>query len=158
MLHLMKQDKTLCTEIMLMPNETDIPQKQISLSDICVYDAKLLGDEFVGLKYENEKLSVYFPLGYSKSESDKDVRKDILNLISVLTTFSDHKQSFFPASVASNQNQKAFPIQAYIQIISDFLNHGYYTESERVFKRGTSGKINWSRTIKKCVHKYKMTT
>lgn len=132
-----------------MPLETDIPQKQTSLSDICVYDAKFFGDEFVGLKYENEKLSVYFPLGYSKSESDKDVRKDILNLISVLATFSDHKQSFFPAHFSGNQTQKAFPIQAYIQIISDFLNHGYYTESESVFKRGASGKVSWSRTIKK---------
>ncbi|MBO4641129.1 MAG: hypothetical protein J5710_15400, partial [Treponema sp.] len=55
------------------------------LSDVCVYGRKQ-EDEFVGIRYNDGKLNVYFPFGYSKpvSGEERDYRDDILNLISVL--------------------------------------------------------------------------
>ena len=41
-----------------------------------------------------------------------------------------------------------FPIHAYLYIINDFLNHGYYQQKEQVYRRSSSGKISWARTIK----------
>ena len=52
-----------------------------SLSDICIYNSKLEGRGFVGLKFENGDLKVLFPLGYRSAETDCERRKDILNLI-----------------------------------------------------------------------------
>ncbi len=118
-----------------------------SLKEACIYDAKLQGDEFVGIKYENGKVSVQFPLGYAKSEDEKEIRRDILNLISVLSSFSDRKDSFIHAS-SSKDISSQFPIHAYMYLIFDFLNKGYYSEIQSIYKKSSSGKINWSHTIK----------
>lgn len=120
---------------------------KFSLTEVCVYDAKLNGDEFVGLKHENGKLSVQFPLGYKKSDDEKKIRKDILNLISVLSTFCEHEDSFI-LGLSSKSLTSQFPIHAYMFLIYDFMNNGYYSENESVYRRSSSGKINWSRTIK----------
>lgn len=120
---------------------------EFSLKDVCVYDAKLNGDEFVGFKCENGKFKVQFPLGYRKADDEKEIRRDILNLISVLSTFCEHDDSFIPYSSSKNQSAQ-FPIHAYIFLISDFMDNGYYTENKPVYRRSSSGKINWGRTIK----------
>ena len=122
-------------------------KKPASLKDICVYDAKLRGDEFVGIKHENGHFRVQFPLGYSAATDENEIRKDILNLVSVLSSFSDDEESFV-LDDAQKAQSKAFPIHAYIFLIKDFLQNGYYSERETVYSRASSGKINWGRTIK----------
>ncbi len=117
-----------------------------TLSEICFYDEKLHGDEFVGIKYENGKLSIHFPLGYRPSSTEQEIRKDILNLISVLSSFAD-KDSFIHESAGHNKF-KQFPIHAYIFVISNYFSKGYFTQKETIYKPSTSGKINWNRTIK----------
>jgi len=118
-----------------------------SLDDVCVYNAKQYGDEFVGLKYENKKLTVQFPYGYRKAESQKEQRKDILNLISVLSSFSAHRDSYYPEG-NNSKKLKQFPIHSYIHIITSFMNYGYYKETEIVYKKNNTGKISWNKTIK----------
>ena len=56
------------------------------LSDVCVYGRKQ-EDEFVGIRYIDGELKVYFPFGYSRPASgeERDYRDDILNLVSVLS-------------------------------------------------------------------------
>lgn len=117
-----------------------------SLSDICFYDEKLNGDEFVGIKHENGKLSVHFPLGYRPGSTEQEIRKDILNLISVLSSFAD-KGSFIHESAGRNK-LKQFPIHAYMFVISNYFSKGYFTQKETIYKPSSSGRINWNRTIK----------
>ena len=112
------------------------------------YTGKLYGNEFVGLKFEDGKLKINFPLGYTPAENEKEKRKDILNLISVLSTFNEHKDSYIKKSELKKETNVEFPIHAYLFIINNFLNNGYYIEREVLYKRGTTGKINWNRTIK----------
>lgn len=131
----------------MLTKEEKPNSNKLSLTEACVYDAKLNGDEFVGLKHENGKLSVQFPLGYKKSDDEKKIRKDILNLISVLSTFCEHEDSFI-LGLSSKNLTSQFPIHAYMFLIYDFMNNGYYTENESVYRCSSSGKINWSRTIK----------
>ena len=50
--------------------------------------------------------------------------------------------------ISLKPDQVIFPILAYLFVISDFLNHGYYKPKEQIYKRASSGKISWSRTIK----------
>lgn len=116
-----------------------------NLSDICVYDAKLQGNEFVGIKIEDDMPKVYFPLGYCRSHDPIQERKDILNLISVLSAYGKKSNGKL---TKSEQESESFPIHAYIGVFVHYLNYGYYVENETTFKRGASGKINWNRTIK----------
>lgn len=130
-----------------MNDKEEFSFSNLSLKDICFYDAKLSGDDFVGIKHESGKLRVQFPLGYRKADDEKEIRKDILNLISVLSTFSDNEDSYI-LNDAQKAQSKAFPIHAYMFLIKDFLQNGYYSERETVYSRASSGKINWGRTIK----------
>lgn len=132
--------------------------KQNSLKDFCVYFdnsrqndlSENEVDKFVGLKYSENKLQIYFPVGYAHSDSadEKQIRKEILNLISVLSSFGEKCEMLKASDLFSKSSDVLFPIHAYLFIISDFLNHGYFTQKETVYKKSPSGKINWSRTIK----------
>lgn len=139
--------------------EITIPtQNKSSLADICVYfDANTFRDEetgqvdkFVGLRFVDGKLSVHFPVGYEKPQAatEKQIRLDILNLISVLSSFGTPESVLNQADIRLKPDQATFPIHAYLFVINDFLNHGYYQQKEQVYRRGNKGKINWSRTIK----------
>lgn len=116
-----------------------------SWENICVYDAKLNGDEFVGIRIKNDKPQVYFPVGYRKPQTEREQKKDILNLISVLSVYSNKKESFQTQSAES----QSFPIHAYIGVFTYYINYGYFSETESIYKKGTSGIINWNKTIKR---------
>lgn len=141
-----------------MNSANDVRNKNVSLSDLCVYfDAENsrdeetgLVDKFVGLRFVDGKLSVHFPVGYAKPENadDKQIRLDILNLISVLSSFGTPESLLHQTDVRLKSTQVTFPIHAYLFVINDFLNHGYYRSKEQIYKRTPSGKISWSRTIK----------
>ena len=102
------------------------------------------GKVFVGIRIENDSPKVYFPYGYRGADNPKDFRNDMLNLISILSYYGSKKENLL-----SSQDRKtnSFPIHAYIGVFLYFLNFGYYTEKESIFKQGNSGKINWNRTI-----------
>ena len=123
-------------------------QERPDLSKVCVYGGKQ-ADEFVGIRYDNGELRVFFPLGYSepRSHEEKEYRKDILNLVSVLSVYSKESKGVDENRLL-NKEDVQFPIHAYIHVFNYFLNYGYYVEKEPFYKRSSSGKINWSRTIK----------
>ena len=141
-----------------MNSANDVRNKNVSLSDLCVYfDAENsrdeetgLVDKFVGLRFVDRKLSIHFPVGYTKPENadDKQIRLDILNLISVLSSFGTPESLLHQTDIRLKSTQVTFPIHAYLFVINDFLNHGYYRSKEQIYKRTPSGKISWSRTIK----------
>lgn len=133
-----------------------------SLSSCCVYfgedknDAESLSEKFVGLKCTDGKLKIYFPVGYRKPDEknnlpadiEKEVRKNILNLIQILRRFGE-KEDNLSASPLPAKNQKPdFPVHAYLFIIRDFLSNGYYVQKENRYSKAPGGKVNWSRTIK----------
>ena len=108
------------------------------------------GKDFVGLKFEENKLRVCFPMGYNLSASslsEKEKRKAVLNLISVLSTYGEKSEGFYNQESPLTEENR-FPIHAYLYLVAEYLNHGYYTESEISYKPSKAGKINWTRTIK----------
>lgn len=119
-----------------------------NLRNVCVYGGKQ-ADEFVGIRYEDGLLRVYFPSGYSEpiNRDELEYRKDILNLISVLSVYSKENNGV-DENRRLNKEDVQFPIHAYIHVFNYFLNYGYYVEKEPLYKKTSSGKINWSRTIK----------
>ena len=120
-------------------------------------DTARAGDGFVGLRFEEKekRLKIYFPMGFNLAkENDEDYhkkrRKDVLKLISVLSSFGNEKkeQGFYYKEANAVKDENVFPIHSYLYVVSEFLTHGYYTEVDDVYRKSDSGKINWARTIK----------
>lgn len=118
-----------------------------SLFDRCRTNTNIESDVFVGIRRKDEYYEVSFPLGYHRSEDEKGLRKDILSLINVLAKNTDKKES--EIYVGLNQNDPTgIPVQAYLYIIKDFFERGYYKERDTHRQIAKRGKIDWSRTIK----------
>lgn len=105
-------------------------------------------DDFVGLRFVDDKPRVYFPRGYELPDDEKQAQKDILRLIATLQKFSGRYEGI-NNNARNGEEALNFPILSYQHIIRDFLAHGYYTENEVEYKNATRGKINWKRTIQK---------
>ena len=104
------------------------------------------GDRFVGIKYKDSDIHVYFPLGYKLSDNDNEVRKDIIRLLNILHKF-DKKERVIPIK-KYDKPQSVFPLNAYLEVIRYYMENGYYIETETVYKTRERGKINWHKTIK----------
>lgn len=116
------------------------------LKDYC-RECSALDDEFVGLRFVDGKPIVTFPRGYRIGENDKEVRKDIIHLLTVLRKFSDIKEG---SKESPNEGEiLTFPLLSYQYIIYDFLKNGYYSDKSVEYNRGKKGRIDWKRTIQK---------
>ena len=118
-----------------------------SLFDRCRTNTNTKRDVFVGIQRKDEYYEVKFPLGYHRSEDERGLRKDILSLINVLAKNTKKKESEIYAGL--NQDDSAgIPVQAYLYLIKDFFERGYYKERDTYRQTAKRGKIDWSRTIK----------
>ena len=123
-----------------------------SFADFCVYDAWRSSDEkkdksFVGIRIEDNQPKIYFPMGYRASKPPEDIcKRDFYQLIAVLNDKS--LQSYF-SEEDLKKSQLDFPFYAYLSVLQYYLDFGYFVESETIYKKGFSGKINWLRTIKR---------
>jgi len=123
-----------------------------SFADFCVYDAWCSGGEkmdksFVGIRIEDNQPKIYFPMGYRASKPPEDIcKRDFYQLIAVLNDKS--LQSYFTEEDLK-KSQLDFPFYAYLSVLQYYLDFGYFVESETIYKKGFSGKINWPRTIKR---------
>ena len=113
--------------------------------DVVTHDTE---DPFVGIKANGGDALVYFPLGYELSETDDEIRRDILQLFTILNDFKDTNEGSITDKNHDEMVNSDFPINAYLEIIRYYLENGYYTEVEPVYKTRERGKINWSKTIK----------
>lgn len=113
--------------------------------DVVTHDTE---EPFIGIKADGGDALVYFPLGYNLSENDEDIRRDILQLFSILNDFKDTDEGSIPKKNYDEMVNSDFPINAYLEIIRYYLENGYYTEVEPIYKTRERGKINWSKTIK----------
>lgn len=113
--------------------------------DVVTHDTE---KPFVGIKADGGDALVYFPLGYKLSESEDEIRRDILQLLSILNDFKNTEEGNISEKNYDETVNSNFPINAYMEIIRYYLENGYYMEVEPVYKSRQRGKINWSRTIK----------
>lgn len=104
-------------------------------------------DHFVGIRLVDGVPEVVFPHGYNIPDNEKELRKDVFRLISVLQRFSDHREG--NAIDGPSEIISTLPIISYQFVINDYLNYGYYYETETQYIPGLQGKISWKRTIQK---------
>ncbi len=114
----------------------------------CHVNTNERADTFVGIRSDGEQIKVCFPIGYKLGKTDAEQKKDIQLLIRVLTRFSNIKEKLLPQRLINNPETVNFPIQAYMTVLNEYYNRGYYTENERFFTVNGNGPKNWSRTIK----------
>lgn len=118
-----------------------------TLFERCCVNTNKESDVFVGIQKVEDTYQINFPLGFHISDTEKLLRKDILLLLNVLAQNTDRKESEVSAGIRGN-NQESIPIYAYLYLIKDFYERGYYKEKETFYGDDKRGKINWSRTIK----------
>ena len=125
-------------------------RKNTELENHCHINHGGDGDSFVGVRSDGHSLSVCFPIGYTFPADDNALRRDILNLIGVLSRFSKSKDGNVTVQRIFSHETVNFPVQAYINIMLNYRNANstYYMEKEVRYVTGTRGKKNWSRSIK----------
>lgn len=132
-----------------MAESDAVKDNKFSLFDACSYNANLENkDYFVGIKYENDNLKINFPLGFTKAATEEELKKDVLNLIYILSSINENNESFIQSEKIEKKDSVLFPIHAYLYLIKDFLSNGYYFEREVKYTKAKSGKINWTKTVK----------
>lgn len=119
-----------------------------SIKDKCKVNTNYETDTFVGIQCNNGEFSIHFPLGYRLSEDDKELRKDIIGLLSTIANTVGKKESELDGE-GINFVDTGFPFQAYLMVIRDFYERGYYKEQEVEYVFSKRGKIDWNRTIKR---------
>ena len=120
---------------------------EFSLNKICSVSTGFEGDSFVGVKMSGDVPKVCFPLGFSLSDSEKELRKDIILLIKVLKTFHRKDEESRVSSYQEN-TLLDFPLFAYQRMMLHYMNYGSVSELENVYVGSKTGKISWGRTIK----------
>lgn len=124
----------------------DYSEKQ-TIAERCHVVTK--GDSFVGVIVDSNGADINFPLGYNLSGNDHQLRKDIRNLLNVLSFFLK-KEKVFQNESSALSCYVDFPVSAYLRIISDYISRGgYYIEKDTEYHIGARGKTNWKKTIKK---------
>lgn len=133
-------------------------QPQTTLSSCCVYfgenkeDVASLSEKFVGLKCTDGSLKIYFPVGFRKplenENKEHETRRDVLNLIQILRSFGEKTENLPLNQNLEPRKNAAFPVQAYLFIIQNFLQNGYFSRKESFYAKNGNGKISWGRTVK----------
>lgn len=113
----------------------------------CRVNTNIENDVFVGVIRKDDYYEVDFPLGYHLSSDEKGLRKDILSLINVLARYTNKRDSEIYGGLKT-EDGTGIPVQAYLCLIKDFFERGYYKERETYYQTAKKGKINWNRTIK----------
>ena len=117
-----------------------------SLFTRCSINTNIESDTFVGIRFNEGKFSINFPLGFNLSDNEETIRKDIILLLNTIKTNTDKMDSELYEDF-SKYSKIDFPFQACLYLINDYLDRGYYNEYQYDYKIDNHGKINWNRTI-----------
>lgn len=120
-----------------------------NLKERCEVNTNFDENTFVGIQCENEKIKVTFPLGFNLSDSDQELRRDILLLLETLRIHTEKTESRVNQPDIDKYELVNLPVQAYLAVIYDYYSRGYYKERETIYSNAKRGKIDWNRTIKK---------
>lgn len=121
-------------------------KKIINLKDVCYVSSNYSNDNYVGIKFSDDGVRVYFPMGYEIPSDNSECRRSIIELLKTISieriiNKGDSKYSL------NNGKDREVPINSFLWIINDYLNNGLYSDKEKIYVRGKNGKINWKRTL-----------
>ena len=123
---------------------------EFSLRSFCHVNSNDNDDRFVGIKIEKDTVNIFFPIGYDLPSNETELRRDIKNLIKLISNFTDKEERIMALDSLDPSQLVSIPIQAYFYLLNHFIknNRQYYIEKESAYKKDTRGKVNWEKTIK----------
>lgn len=115
------------------------------------FSKSYLEDDFVGIKYDKNNITICLPLGYNlpmfEQMSDKEKKINILLLLRSIG-ITKSKNVFDTQFDNSSGDNKEVPFNSFLWLISDYISNGIFQDIEKEYKqRINSGKINWKRTL-----------
>lgn len=120
----------------------------LGLFSKCKNTYNLTNQDFVGIEYNENDVTVYFPLGYEIPQTDEECRKSILTLLRTISL----SKTIINEEVKINDELKedyAFPISAYLWVLKDYFTYGIYKSRDTIIQKNGNGKINWKKTLSK---------
>ena len=104
-----------------------------NLRDICIVSHNTSDDNYVGIKYSDDDVKIFFPLGYDIPEDNSGCRKSIMNLVRTISIGnrvlnSDSENSIFDG------NEYEIPFESFIWIMDYTMIRKEYTNEVRMVK------------------------
>jgi len=102
---------------------------------------------FVGFKIIDNKIHLCFPIGYElKCYNESDYKESLRYLYKTveLTKSIEFDKDYD----YDKENEKIFPMNSYIYVLSDYFSNGMYQYNEKKYRNDSKGKINWKKTFK----------
>lgn len=111
------------------------------------------GDDFVGIRMDNGRISVSLPMGSSFPNTETHQKQSARNLIRVLREFRPlDKTTLTGGPDSAEAFNDAFPFKACVTLILDFLDTGEILSTEIIRKKVAGrGRIDWRQTFRKSV-------
>lgn len=105
--------------------------------------------EYIGFDLESNAGRFVFPCRYVASwqedaadaEREKEQKEDAKKIISLIKRV----QKEFSLGGSGDES---FQFYSMIWLIRDYIDNGYYTETERIVRRGDNGRIDWKYTLR----------
>ena len=98
--------------------------------------------DYIGLNFKEEQPSFIFPCQYlDENAIDQDKK---LEAKKILTLLKKVQQDY----LIDGTNTELDQFYSMIWLIQDYINHGYYVETEQITKISNNGKINWKKTLR----------
>ena len=74
---------------------------------------------FIGISYKNNVAKVTFPISYKITDDEKKLKREILNLVKILSLYKDDDELN-----SEGKKEENFPFLAYKIVIFDYLKNG----------------------------------
>ena len=104
-------------------------------------------NQFIGIKISHNQIEFHYPETYCLSDNDDGLRKDLLSVLRTIS-LAKSQTSDMSSYYSEHSHTYDFPLGAYLWIINDYLKYGRYENREKKFVRGSSGRVNWKRTMR----------
>ncbi len=110
-------------------------------------------NNFVGIKYDRNKINFYLPLGmeFDVQEIDgleisKDLKLQLVMFLKSISLVKSKDNGKVDKGIAIGESSEV-PFNSFFWIISDYLKNDLYQEIDKKYIKNGNGKINWKRTL-----------
>lgn len=119
------------------------------LRDFCLTNQIAKGDSFVGVRVRKQNIEVIFPTGFTLSQDNVDVRRDILSLLSAIESYSSNDGSRFLATEQHHRDAENMPLSSHFELINHFIaDPRLFIPTTTSLSRSGRGRVDWQRTIR----------
>lgn len=108
--------------------------------------------EYIGFDLEEDAARFVFPCQYTETKPTDDTDAERSELIKLQKAEAKKLLSLIKCVQKEfsfgGSGDESFQFYSMIWLIRDFIDRGYYTETERVVRRGDHGRIDWKHTFR----------